>query len=201
MTARRELWTWLAVCVAGAALVLLAAGRDWFTVTYDTREVAVSAAELAPALGPAAWAALAAVVAVLATGGVWRRLVGAVMALGGAGMIAGSWWGSGAGAALRISAAQAPMSAGTAPQVTSAVVWPLLASAGGLLLLAGGVAAILRGGRWPGMSGRYDRQGAGPGGAGGPAPAPAESAPSERALWDAIDEGTDPTADPDPRER
>lgn len=52
MTARRELWTWLAVCVAGAALVLLAAGRDWFTVTYDTREVAVSAAELAPRSAP-----------------------------------------------------------------------------------------------------------------------------------------------------
>ncbi|MGS2640364.1 TIGR02234 family membrane protein [Streptosporangium sp. LJ11] len=200
MTGRRELWTWLAACVAGAALVLLAAGRDWFTVTYDTREVAVSAAELVPALGPAAWAGLAAVVAVLATGGVWRGLVGAVMALGGAGMIAGSWWGSGASAALRISAEQAPISAGTTPQVASAVVWPILASAGGLLLLAGGVAVILRGGRWPGMSGRYDRQGAGPGGAAN-RPAPAESALGERALWDALDEGTDPTADPDPRER
>ncbi|WP_436756856.1 Trp biosynthesis-associated membrane protein [Streptosporangium sp. V21-05] len=200
MTARREPWTWLAVCVAGAALVLLAAGRDWFTVTYDTREVAVSAAELVPALGPAAWAALAAVVAVLATGGVWRGLVGAVLALGGAGMIAGSWWGGGADAALRIAADQAPMTAGAAPQVAPAVVWPVLASAGGLLLLAGGVAAILRGGRWPGMSGRYDRQGAGPTGAAN-RPAPTRSAPSERALWDAIDEGTDPTADPDLRER
>ncbi|MEU4403203.1 Trp biosynthesis-associated membrane protein [Streptosporangium sp. NPDC023963] len=200
MTGRRELWIWLAACVAGAALVLLAAGRDWFTVTYDTREVAVSAAELVPALGPAAWAALAAVVAVLATGGVWRGLVGAVMALGGAGMIAGSWWGNGASAALRISAERAPTSAGAAPQVASAVVWPILASAGGLLLLAGGVAVILRGGRWPGMSGRYDRQGAGPGGAAN-RPAPAESALGERALWDALDEGVDPTADPDPRER
>ncbi|WP_440097881.1 Trp biosynthesis-associated membrane protein [Streptosporangium sp. H16] len=200
MTGRRELWIWLAACVAGAALVLLAAGRDWFTVTYDTREVAVSAAELVPALGPAAWAGLAAVVAVLATGGVWRGIVGAVMALGGAGMIAGSWWGSGASAALRISAEQAPMSAGTVPQVAPAVVWPILASAGGLLLLAGGVAVILRGGRWPGMSGRYDRQGPGPGGTAN-RPAPAERALGERALWDALDEGTDPTADPDPRER
>ncbi|MFF3436927.1 TIGR02234 family membrane protein [Streptosporangium sp. NPDC002721] len=202
MTARRELFTWLAACAAGAALVLLAAGRDWFTVTYGTREVAVSAAELVPALGPAAWAALAAVVAVLATGGVWRGIVGAVMALVGAGTIAGSWWGSGASAALRISAEQAPMAAGTAPQVAQAVVWPVLASAGGLLLLAGGVAAILRGRRWPGMSGRYDRQGTGPGPGGAVSrPAPAESAPSERALWDALDEGTDPTADPDPRGR
>ncbi|MER6830093.1 Trp biosynthesis-associated membrane protein [Streptosporangium sp. NPDC000563] len=197
MTARRELWTWLAVCVAGAALVLLAAGRDWFTVTYGTREVAVSAAELVPALGPGAWAALAAVVAVLATKGVWRGLVGAVMALGGAGMIAGSWWGGGASAALRISAEQAPLSVGSIPQVASAVVWPILASVGGFLLAAGGVAAIVRGGRWPGMSGRYDRQGAGP--AGGTAAARG-GAPSERELWDALDEGVDPTTGPDPRE-
>lgn len=138
MTAKRELWTWLAACVAGAALVLLAAGRDWFTVTYGTREVAVPAAELAPALGPAAWAALAAVVAVLATAGVWRRVVGVVMVFCGAGMVAASWWGSGASAALRISAAQAPMAVDSVPRVASAVVWPILASVGGLLLLAGG---------------------------------------------------------------
>ncbi|MFI6450638.1 Trp biosynthesis-associated membrane protein [Streptosporangium amethystogenes] len=191
MTAKRELWTWLVACVAGAALVLLAAGRDWFTVTYGTREVAVPAAELAPALGPAAWAALAAVVAVLATAGVWRRVVGAVMALCGAGVVAASWWGSGASAALRISAAQAPAVVDSVPRVASAVVWPIVASAGGLLLLAGGVTALLRGGRWPGMSDRYNRRGS----------APVESAPSERALWDALDEGTDPTIDQDRGER
>jgi len=198
VTARRELGTWLVVCVAGAALVLVAAGRDWFTVTYGSREVAVSASQLVPALGPGAWAALAAVVAVLATGGVWRGLVGAVMALGGAGMIAGSWWGGGASDALRISAEQAPISVGTVPQVAPAVVWPVLASVGGLLLVAGGVAAILRGGRWPGMSGRYDRQG---GTSAGGSSAARGGAPSERELWDALDEGVDPTAGPDPRER
>lgn len=58
--------------------------------------------------------------------------------------------------------------------------------------------ALLRGGRWPGMSDRYHRKGHASGGTGSVA---AESAPSERALWDALDEGTDPTVDPDPRER
>lgn len=195
MSAKRELWIWLAGCVAGAALVLLASGRDWFTVTYGTRQVAVSAAELAPALGPAAWAALAAVVAVLATGGLWRRVVGAVMALCGAGAVAASWWGSGAGAALRISAEHAPIASEAVPRVASVLAWPLIASAGGLLLLAGGVAAVIRGGRWPGMSDRYERQGPDKG------PAPTRSAPSERALWDALDEGADPTADHDHKER
>lgn len=195
MNARRELWTWLAGCVAGAALVLLASGRDWFTVTYGTREVAVSAAELAPSLGPAAWAALAAAVAVLATGGRWRGVVGAVMALCGAGAVAASWWGSGASAALRISAERAPIASEAVPRVASVLAWPLIASAGGLLLLAGGVVAVIRGGRWPGMSARYDRQGSAAGSA------PSRSAPSERALWDALDEGTDPTADLDREER
>ncbi|WP_371779306.1 Trp biosynthesis-associated membrane protein [Streptosporangium subroseum] len=197
MTARRALWTWVIVCVAGAALVLLTAGRDWFTVTYGVRKVAVSAAELAPALGPAAWAGLAAVVAVLATRGVWRRIIGGVMALCGAGVIAAAWWGSGASAALRISASQAPITGGGgAPQVASVVAWPLIAAAGGLLLLGGGVTAVLRGDRWPGMSDRYDRPGSNPEGAGRTL---AESAPSERALWDAIDLGADPTAGPENR--
>ncbi|MBB2912910.1 putative membrane protein (TIGR02234 family) [Streptosporangium becharense] len=196
MRAGREPWIWAAVCAAGAALVLLASGREWFAVTYGARRVPVSAADLAPALGPAAWASLAAVVAVLATRGVWRRGVGVVMALCGAGVVAGSWWGSGADAALRISAEQVPAAAGTVPQVVPALVWPVLASAGGLLLVAGGVLAALRGARWPGMSGRYDRPGTA---AGGETAAP--GALNERALWDALDRGTDPTAGPDDEDR
>ncbi|GAA2847161.1 hypothetical protein GCM10010517_04100 [Streptosporangium fragile] len=199
MTAGRELWTWAAACTAGAALVLLASGREWFTVTYGTRQVPVSAAELAPALGPAAWASLAAVVAVLATSGIWRRSVGVVMALCGAGVIAGSWWGSGMGAALRISAEQVPVAAGVTPQVASVLAWPVVSSAGGLLLVAGGVVAALRGARWPGMSDRYDRSGTGAGGAA--SSSGASGALGERALWDALDRGTDPTAGPDDEDR
>ncbi|MGV9535557.1 Trp biosynthesis-associated membrane protein, partial [Streptosporangium sandarakinum] len=100
MTAARALWTWVAVCAAGAGLVLLASGRDWFTVTYGARAVPVAAADVAPALGPAAWASLAAVVAVLATRGVWRRIVGGVMAVCGAGAVAAAWAGSRPAAAL-----------------------------------------------------------------------------------------------------
>ncbi|MFJ2029478.1 Trp biosynthesis-associated membrane protein [Streptosporangium sp. NPDC087985] len=196
MTAGRALWTWVAACVAGAALVLLAAGRDWFTVTQGARQVAIPAAELAPALGPAAWAALAAVVAVLATRGGWRRLIGGVIAFCGAGVIAWAWQGSRTGAALQAGAQHLPLAGTDALNVTPAVVWPLLAGMGGLLLVCGGVVAALRGAGWPGMSDRYDRRGSGPGdggrGAGG--------ARSERALWDAIDLGTDPTVEPDNRE-
>ncbi|MGV9771567.1 Trp biosynthesis-associated membrane protein [Streptosporangium sp. NPDC003464] len=192
MTAGRALWTWVAVCVAGTALVLLAAGRDWFTATYGARKVAVSAAELAPALGPAAWAALAAVVAVLATRGVWRRAVGVAMALCGVGAVVWAWQGSRAGAALEVAAQQIPMARTGDLDLAPAVAWPLAAGAGGLLLVGAGIVAVLKGAGWPGMSDRYDRHGSGPGGA-----AAAGGAPSERALWDAIDLGADPTVGPD----
>ncbi|MGW4422377.1 Trp biosynthesis-associated membrane protein [Streptosporangium sp. NPDC004631] len=196
MTAGRALWIWVAGCAAGAALVLLAAGRDWVTVTYGTRAVPVSAAELAPVLAPAAWACLAAVVAVLATGGVWRRVVGAVLAFCGAGVIVGAWTGGRPGAAAAAAAEHAPMTAKAtdAVRVATALTWPMIAGAGGLLLLAGGVVAAVAGGRWPGMSDRYDRPGAGSAGtdrAGG------RAAPTDRELWDAIDLGADPTAGPD----
>ncbi|GHH62183.1 hypothetical protein GCM10017673_00730 [Streptosporangium violaceochromogenes] len=194
MKAGRVLGVWVAACAAGAGLVLLASGRDWVTVTYGTRRVTVAASELAPVLGPAAWAGLAAVVAVLATAGGWRRAVGAVMALCGAGVVVGAWSGVRPGAGLALAAEHAPMVAGTAGagRAVVAVGWPLAAGAGGVLLLAGGVAAMVAGGRWPGMSDRYDRRGAGADGSAGPQ-APA----TDRALWDAIDEGADPTAGPE----
>ncbi|MGE7467635.1 Trp biosynthesis-associated membrane protein [Brevundimonas sp. NPDC003935] len=53
-------------------------------------------------------------------------------------------------------------------------------------MTAGGIVAIVRGGRWAGMSARYDR---------GAGKARAE-VKDDRALWDALDRGDDPT---DPR--
>ncbi|WP_326821504.1 Trp biosynthesis-associated membrane protein [Streptosporangium sp. NBC_01756] len=196
MTAGRALWTWAAACVAGAALVLLAAGRDWFTVTSGARTVAVPAAELAPALGPAAWAALAAVVAVLATRGVWRRVVGVVIALCGAGVLAWAWQASRTGAALRVGTERIPMAETGGLHVVPVSAWPVVAGLGGLLLVGGGVVAALRGAGWPGMSDRYERRGPGRAGS-GEAGRTGEGVRSERALWDAIDLGADPTVGPD----
>ncbi|MER7133794.1 Trp biosynthesis-associated membrane protein, partial [Streptosporangium saharense] len=86
-------------------------------------------------------------------------------------------------------ARHAPLvAAADAVQVAAPLLWPVLAGAGGLTLLAGGAAAALWGGRWPGMSERYERKGretsVRTGAAGG-----------ERAMWDAIDLGADPTVD------
>jgi hypothetical protein len=58
----------------------------------------------------------------------------------------------------------------------------VLCGAGGLLVLAAGVIAVVRGRRWAQMGSRYDAPGA--------ARLSAEGSP---ALWDALDRGEDPT--------
>nr|BFE88992.1 hypothetical protein GCM10020093_115930 [Planobispora longispora] len=202
--ARRALWAWVLACAAGAGLVLLAAGRGWVVLgdggpgAGASEPSVLTGSTAVPSLSPVALAVLAAVVAVLATGGWARRAVGAVIALCGLGVLAGVRHGTGAGA--RAAAMEASLNGAAAvgedaglAAFTVGWAWPSVAAVGGLILLASGMAAAWRGHRWPGMSARYDRPGTGSGGAGnGPAGGPA----SERALWDAIDGGADPTADP-----
>jgi uncharacterized membrane protein (TIGR02234 family) len=77
----------------------------------------------------------------------------------------------------------------TAVAATVSPAWPLLATAGGLALLAAGAGALLRSRRWPAMSARYDAPAATP----AAAPQPA-AAPAPNAVWDALDRGQDPTA-------
>lgn len=197
---RRELWTWAVACAAGAALVLIAAGRTWATVGFARRtagagEIAVAGSDVVPFLTPVALAALAAVVAVAATRGLPRRLIGGVLALAGAAVTAGAWSGSRAAALLDAAAerassvARATGAGFTAPAVSWA--WPVLTGLAGALLLAGGAVAVIRADRWPGMSQRYDRRG----------PSSVRSsrtgsrAGGDTALWDALDRGVDPTSD------
>ena len=66
------------------------------------------------------------------------------------------------------------------PVDPSSVRW--LAGAGGLVLAAGGVVALVAGSGWPGLAARYERDPAAPTAATGPTSA-----------WDAIERGDDPT--------
>ncbi|MFD1937738.1 MULTISPECIES: Trp biosynthesis-associated membrane protein [Nonomuraea] len=180
---RRELGIWLLLCAAGAGLPLLAAGRVWTSVTYGAAApVELAGGDLAPAVQPLALASLAAVVALFATKGVWRRIVGGVLALCGAGIALLSWQGVAGSAARELAARRNPVGAATQDVTAIAhTAWPYLAAAGGALLIAGGVLAVLRATGWAGMSGRYDR----PGSAAGPR--------DDKSLWEAIDRGDDPT--------
>ncbi|MFI7446877.1 Trp biosynthesis-associated membrane protein [Nonomuraea sp. NPDC049714] len=184
----RGRWTWPAVTAAGCLLVLLAAGRAWVTNARDPGGLAEMAAptggDLSPVLTPLALAGLAGVVAVLAAKGLGRRLIGALLALCGLAAALGTWTATD-DAGVRTWLREHHVLAGTASATWDTVaLWPVLAGLGAALMLAGGVAAVAWGGRWAGMSDRYERTSA------PAAPRPAD----DRALWDALDRGDDPTA-------
>ncbi|WP_188284321.1 Trp biosynthesis-associated membrane protein, partial [Streptomyces sp. CBMA29] len=75
--------------------------------------------------------------------------------------------------------------------------WPLVAVAGGALLLLAGLLALRYGHAWPAMSSRYDRPGSRPSLRGRAAAAPAPIDPDRAEdLWKALDRGEDPTQTP-----
>jgi uncharacterized membrane protein (TIGR02234 family) len=178
--ARGELWGWLALTVLGCLLVLLAAGRDWVRVGHPAA-TSPAGGDLSPVLTPVALAGLAGVVAVLATKGMGRRAVGGLLALCGAGAAWGTWAALD-GATVTGWVSEHNALRGALPW-DLVPIWPILSGAGAVLMIAGGVLAILRGGRWAGMSARYERS-------------PAAPPDDGKALWDALDRGDDPT---DPR--
>ncbi|MBF8188721.1 TIGR02234 family membrane protein [Nonomuraea sp. K274] len=199
---RRELWGWVGLTVLGCLLVLLAASQVWVLVpaagahTGGGPGPAPTGGELSPVLTPVALAALAGVVAVLATKGIGRRVVGGLLALCGAGAAAATWTAlDGATVTARLAEANI-LSAGAGLPWEVVPGWPVVSAAGAVLLVTGGVVAIVRGNRWAGMSTRYDR-GAGDTAArghDGAEPAHGDRAlHGDKALWDALDRGDDPT--------
>ncbi|WP_165977662.1 Trp biosynthesis-associated membrane protein [Nonomuraea diastatica] len=180
---RGELWGWVGMTVMGCALVLWAAGQAWVTVLGDGAAArAPSGGELSPVLAPVALAGLAGVVAVLATKGAGRRAVGALLALCGAGAAAATWAALSGDTVIARLREQNVLSGATGLSWEIAPLWPAVTAVGAVLVMAGGVLAVLRGGRWAGMSARYDRA------AGGPS-----ARADDRTLWDALDRGDDPT--------
>jgi hypothetical protein len=151
--------------------------------------------------------ALAGVVAVVATRGLARRLVGLVLVLAAtvtavlvvlpvsaAGVLAAAQT-SAAGQAGSVTGGTGPGQAALAgaPAVTAAhqVVlasfpWRWLAVAGALAVLAAGFAVAWRGARWPVMSSRYDQ----------PGPAGAAPVADTATLWESLSKGVDPTEQP-----
>lgn len=167
-------------CLAGAALVLLAAAQVWVTVRLPTppplpgRRLALTGAELVPALRPLALLGLAGAAALLATRRWGRAVVGALVTAAGLLVLVG---------AVRLVADPAGAVARARPEVSApqhVSGWPAAAAAGGLLLALSGGGTVLRSHRWAGLGRRYEPPAAA---AAGPAPDP----------WAALDRGEDPT--------
>lgn len=206
MRSRAEYGLALLLDLLGAAGALLVSTRAWQTVvTPRPRPLAddvlrLSGRTVDPAPTALALVALAGVVAVLATRGVPRRLVGAALAAAGAGLV----WRSVA-AMSAVSAARARslveakhtgvgLEATVRPDVAVHAGWPVLSAACGVLVLLAGALIAARGHGWLAMSAKYDAPDARPPSSEDEAQ---QRARADASLWTALDRGDDPTAGPD----
>jgi hypothetical protein len=182
MNGRRELRLALGLCLSGSLLLLWALGRSWLTVvatgelTITGTRVETPGSDLATAARPLAYVGLAAVAAVMATRRWGRVLVGAAVTA------------AGAGAAVDVAGVlRDRWCLGTCRwfgvEPLTAAGWAWLALLGAVLVAAGGLLVAVRGHGWAGLSSSYEA----PGGA-------AEPPVTDKAVWDALDHGDDPTA-------
>jgi uncharacterized membrane protein (TIGR02234 family) len=184
----------LALDLVGAAGALLIATRHWQTITTprpaprrdDILQITGRTVDSAPTA--LALVALAGVVAVLATRGLVRRVVGGVLVLAGAGLIVRSITAAGSMSATRarslVRARHVTVDlTGVTPHVSTSPVWPVLSVVGGVLVLVAGVLIAWRGHRWLAMSARYEA----------PADPARDQARASTTMWSALDRGEDPT--------
>ncbi|GLW27150.1 Trp biosynthesis-associated membrane protein [Actinoplanes regularis] len=179
---RRSHLAAIVACLAGAGLTLYAVTRTW-SLTVEHRaglsdlSTARTGADEQPWLIGLAVVALAGAGALLATRGVFRRVVGGLLTLAGAGVVVG--------AVL----ARSGLTAGEAG--AGAWSWPVACVLGGVAIAAGGFLAARHGHQWAAMSSRYERT---PATAATVRRESSELEPADnRAAWDALDRGDDPT--------
>jgi uncharacterized membrane protein (TIGR02234 family) len=187
----------LVLDLVGAGGALLVAPRHWQTISTARRAplgdlvVQVTGRNVDAAPTALALVALAGVVAVLATRGIVRRVVGGVLALSGVALVWRAIASAGAVSTGRARTLVADKRASAdltdvVPQVTTHGVWPALTVVCGLLVLAAGALIAWRGHRWQVMSARYEA----------PADPQQQQTKAATALWTALDNGDDPTNGP-----
>ena len=179
---------------------LLVGGRTWQVVTTPLANRAdvldLDGRSVDPASTALALVALAGVVAVLATRGPVRRVVGAVIGLAGAGLV---WRAVESFDAISVARARRFVAdrhktigvSSTPPHVEVHTVWPILVLACGVLVLLAGLFIAWRGHRWGAMSARYENRSVAEDAAPLAADNPQKAAAS---LWTALDRGEDPTS-------
>lgn len=187
----------LVACVIGmiaVAVGLWAAGSlVWVHQRYRTPFSGESVAEVTGAtirgeLTPLALATLAAIAAVLATGGLMRRLIGLIVVLEG---VLLTWrlvdWTTGAHVVDELPGAPPGSSALTVERVVP--YGPVLMGACAAVLLLCGIAVLVAARRMPAMGAKYSAPSA-----------EREPGDPDQRTWEALDEGRDPTEDEDPSE-
>ena len=188
---RRELTATVLTALLGGVIAWAAAGRPWATATAgkapNTLKVAASGNDLSAGVTALGLTALAGGLALFATQQLWRRLVGVLLVAAGIGTAVYAFGERGAGHASRVLAGKAATKGFATGSVSAHLAsWWILAAVGGVLVALAGVAAVVRGAAWPGMSSRYEN-------AAPKAAARASDTGSSKDLWDALDRGEDPT--------
>jgi Tryptophan-associated transmembrane protein (Trp_oprn_chp) len=195
--ARRMLLATIAALIAASAALGGASALGWARIDVQTPlrgivGVWLTGWEVLPVLGPLAAVALAAVAAVLATGGRVRWLLGALL-LGAAVPpivavlhVFDARWLTG----VAMSAAQRPARSVPVGSATALFAGPVLAAAGAALLAAAGVALIGWGHRMPRLGRRYQAP---------VARSDGRVPPDDGRFWERMDAGEDPTSPGHPR--
>ena len=199
---RRELRLAVLLCLVGAGLLLLATSRVWVSFA-DSQQLTTSAVRtqvhgtlVAPGARALGLVALAGVVALAATRRLGRVLIGALVLLAGVGTVVVLANVLAAGLADTALLAQqvreqtgGSSSGVVATRSVSALrtrpAWPVVGIGGGVLVTASGLLVAVRGRRWATLSQAYQVPAAR---ADKPEPA------GDKAVWDALDSGDDPTA-------
>lgn len=175
------------------ALALVAATQPWasFQLALGAAaqdHLAVTGQEFNQSLSPLALAVLAAGLALTIAGKVFRRVLGVVIALLGAGVGAvaiGVLLDPAAAAIARVTklTGLAGGSAQQAVTATSLTAWPIVAAILGAVVLLLGIAVLLVSGRWATAGRKYETT--------------AKRGPSDEpdriADWDALSDGDDPS--------
>lgn len=187
-TGRRTLLATCAALGAGAAALWGAAALTWYSGATEVPvrgsvPVTVTGAEVAPALTAVALLGLAGIAALVATGGLLRRMVGVLVTGAGAGaaVLAVDRW-----TRPRVPPEALPSGVASVGDLEPTAA-PLLAVAGGVLLVAAGLVTLVGAHRMPRLGARYTAH-----------PASTADQDPDRAAWDALDAGRDPTVEPLP---
>ncbi|MEO8888850.1 MAG: Trp biosynthesis-associated membrane protein [Jatrophihabitantaceae bacterium] len=199
MRERAEYAFALLVLLVGAAGALLISTRNWQSVLTprprpfrdDVLHLNGRTVDAAPTA--VALVALAGVIAVIATRGLMRRVIGAVIALAGLILLWRSVSGlTAVGAARAESLVQERhVEVGASvPHVSVTPAWAVLSAVCGGLVVLAGLLVARRGHHWGAMSAKYDSPSTRPTTDDDVARAQARA---EASMWSALDRGDDPT--------
>jgi len=194
---RRELTVAVLLCLLGAFVVLVGAGNAWTRVDLlagavtDARTVGLEGTELAPGVRALGLVGLAGVVALAATRRTGRLVVGLLLVATGAGVVATVLGTDTTGPTL--ASDQVRGAGGEVAGDVTTTVWPAVTVLGAALLVLAGLLVAARGRSWAALSTRYDAPAVREGRVeAAPEPGQAE-ARAQRALWESLDRGEDPT--------